>query len=609
VDADAAREGFDHVFHSISPEDRSLVTERLDRSIATLEPYDVEYRVPLADGSVRWIRSSATARRDHDGSVLLSGYWADVTREHELNDALSRATREANDATRAKSSFLAAMSHEIRTPMNGVLGLLELLSLTPLDAEQRSTLSVVRASGQSLLRIVDDILDFSKLEADRLQLNPAPASLRQLLEEIRQIYAGHASGKGLLLQADVDPRIANMHLLDRQRVGQILNNLVSNSLKFTERGGVRMQALWLGTQDGAERIALRVEDSGIGIDPEIIARLFQPFVQSGHDIAGRFGGTGLGLVISRRLAEMMEGTLAMESAPGRGTVVTFQCGFPVAEDAQDASELDSHARRVALEALVTGARAVPTPAQAQAEGTLVLVVDDHPTNRMVLKRQVNSLGYAAETAADGLQAFEAWKTGRYALVIADCNMPGMDGYALARTIRQHERALALTRTPLLACTANTMPAEIAACRQAGMDAHLAKPVGIQQLAAMLDAWLPLPRTDAADLPLVDAQVVRSVCQGDPAQEASLLSDYRRAHEDDAQALREALRTHDDATALLLLHRIRGAAAAMGSTAFAEACSCLEEALREGPPELVAAGLDAYEAELERLVAGLPRAGA
>jgi signal transduction histidine kinase/HPt (histidine-containing phosphotransfer) domain-containing protein/ActR/RegA family two-component response regulator len=602
VDVQDERTGFETVFRTIVEEDQPRVQAALRRSIDKLEPYSVEYRIPHKDG-VRWIHSNARVRRTEDGAVLLSGYWADVTREHDLLEALEAARDEATRATQAKSAFLAAMSHEIRTPMNGVLGLLELLSLSRLDAEQKATLSVVRASGQSLLRIVDDILDFSKMEAEHLALSPAPASLRQLVESTCQVYASHASAKGLLLHAEVDERIAPAHLFDRQRLGQILNNLVSNALKFTERGRVVVRVASNGRDGEDERLLVTVEDTGIGVAEEDMARLFQPFVQSGHDTAARFGGTGLGLVISRRLAELMGGTLAMESTHGKGTRMVLSLRFPVADGARTQAD-DAAAADKALEDAVHASRAAPGVDQAQAEGTLVLVVDDHPTNRMVLKRQLQSLGYAAEAAADGVQGLAAWRTGRFGLVLADCNMPEMNGYELVRAIRAEEAARGLPRTPVFACTANAMPTEAAICTEAGMDEYVVKPIGLGRLARLLARWLPLPVAPASGFGGVDSHTIQAISGGDPATEAEILDEYQRTHASDAADLRAAIAVRDTMTALQVAHRIRGACMALGSFPLAEATGELEDVLREGNWEQVPAAMDAFDAELERLFASL-----
>ncbi|HEX7466460.1 MAG TPA: ATP-binding protein, partial [Usitatibacter sp.] len=401
-----------------------------------------------------------------------------------------RASKIAADAgNEAKSGFLAMMSHEIRTPMNGVLGMLEILSLTKLDAEQRASLSVMRDSGDSLLRIIDDILDFTKIEAGKLELQPEPASVAKIVDRLCNIYSGSASAKGLLLRAQVDPRISPILSFDPLRLQQILNNFVGNAIKFTSQGEISIRAEFAGTRDGNEVVRFIVRDAGIGVSSEEMSKLFEPFTQAAAGSARRHGGTGLGLSICRKLAAMMGGNVEMHSSPGEGTTMILMVALPIPDPstialfAPSASMLSAQA--------IAERRSPPAAGQAEDEKTLILLVDDHPVNRMVMARQVSMLGYAAETADDGFAALDLWSTGRFGLVITDVNMPEMDGYELARRIREVEAGKGLPRTPIIACTANAMGGESQKCLAAGMDDYVAKPTQIPQLAQKLDRWLPL----------------------------------------------------------------------------------------------------------------------
>ena len=275
------------------------------------------------------------------------------------------------------------MSHEIRTPMNGVLGMLELLSLTKLDAEQRTTLEIVRESGKSLLRIIDDILDFSKIEAGKLEVRPEVASIKEVIEGVLNIYSGNASSKGLLLKPIVDPQISPAVLVDPVRLRQILNNFVSNAIKFTSQGTIEIKAELIERADGEDRVRFSVKDTGIGISAENQQRLFQPFSQAEGDTARRYGGTGLGLTICRRLADMMGGSIEMVSELGKGTTMILTLSLPIA-DPKDLPKTDPEGTRDLLSATTRMRRMAPSVAQAETEGTLVLLVDDHPTNRMLL---------------------------------------------------------------------------------------------------------------------------------------------------------------------------------------------------------------------------------
>ena len=280
--------------------------------------------------------------------------------------------------------------------MNGVLGMLELLSLTKLDSEQRETLEIVRESGTSLQRIIDDILDFSKIEAGKLEVHPEAASVESVITATRDIFAGNASSKGLLLTGSADPRISPALMVDPMRLRQILNNFVSNALKFTAKGRIEIRGELVARTDREQRVRVSVTDTGIGISAEDQGRLFQPFVQANGETALRFGGTGLGLVICQRLATMMGGTIAMVSELGVGTTMTLELSLPLADPQElRADNPVSHADFLRT---MTLRRRAPNPARAEGEGTLVvLLADDHPTNRSLIVRQIHTLGYAAES--------------------------------------------------------------------------------------------------------------------------------------------------------------------------------------------------------------------
>src|SRR6202049_1584287 len=277
----------DLIWACVLEEDRRAIAAAAEEHTRTPEPIRHDFRIKRAAGETRWIRSCASVRREPDGSFLWNGYWADISDQRLLEQALHDAKEAAEAGNRTKSIFLATMSHEIRTPMNGVLGMLELLSLTRLDAEQRTTLEVVRESGKSLLRIIDDILDFSKIEGGKLEVRPVAASIASTVKAVRNIYSGNASSKCLELRCYVDPQISPALFVDPMRLRQILNNFVSNALKFTEKGRVDIKAELLGRADGEERVRFSVADTGIGISVEDQARLFQPFGQAAGETRRR----------------------------------------------------------------------------------------------------------------------------------------------------------------------------------------------------------------------------------------------------------------------------------------------------------------------------------
>jgi CheY-like chemotaxis protein/HPt (histidine-containing phosphotransfer) domain-containing protein len=355
-----------------------------------------------------------------------------------------------------------------------------------------------------------------------------------------------------------------------------------------------------------------VKDTGMGISPEDQKRLFQPFSQADGDEARRRpGGTGLGLVISRQLAQMMGGSISLESAPGKGSTISLELSLPIAE-ALPGSVADGGR---ALPQAAAMRRTAPDIVQAETEGTLVLLVDDHPVNRMLLLRQVRTLGYAAKTADDGLQALEMWKSGRFGLVITDCHMPHMDGYELARSIRSAEAGAGRERVPIVACTANALQGEAEACLAAGMDDFLVKPVELAQLTEKLDRWLPLPKARApvADPPgssapaapsagPIDQALLTATCGGDASMVGEVLAAFRRTCEDDSAGLRQAAAVDDVAQVTQLAHRMAGASKMVGALAFAAACEHIERASRSGDWKAVLAGMTGFEQERMRLSA-------
>ena len=592
---------------AVLEDDKPDFVAALENAARTLGSQQHDFRVKRPNGEVKWVRSTASLRKEPDGSILWNGYWADITEQKRLERALRESKETSDSANRAKSTFLATMSHEIRTPMNGVLGMLELLSLTKLDAEQRTTLEVVRESGKSLLRIIDDILDFSKIEAGKLDVRPEVASIREVIEGVHNIYSGNASSKGLLIKRSVDPQISPAVLVDPVRLRQVLNNFVSNALKFTSQGWIEIKAELIERAEGEDRVRFSVTDTGIGISAENQQRLFQPFSQGEGSTAQRAGGTGLGLTICRRLAEMMGGTVEMESELGKGTAMILTLSLPIA-DPKDLRKADPASTRDLLDSSTRMRRMAPSVSAAEAEGTLVLVVDDHPTNRALLSRQIKTLGYAADSAENGLEALEQWKSGRFGIVITDCNMPEMDGYELARRIRKLEAANGGRRTPILACTANALGGEAEICFAAGMDDYMAKPVELKVLLKKLDQWLPIPAagTTPAANPAADAAVpldrsiLASISGGNAAAERDILIDFRRVNDEDAAMLKRAVAESDMPQVMRAAHRVKGASRMVGAIGLAGVCERMEEASRANDWNAIKAGIGVFHEEWTRL---------
>lgn len=511
--------------------------------------------------------------------------------------ALVEARRAAEAANEAKSAFLATMSHEIRTPMNGVVGSLDLLQHSALSAYQRDLIDTVSESALGLLTVIDDILDFSKIEAGQLRLQSEAVSLKRLAHSVCNALRPTATTHGVDLRVEVAPGIPDWILNDGTRLRQILNNLLGNAIKFStdmgRAGRVELRVHPCGPEL-AGHLRLSVIDNGIGMTPEVLERIFEPFVQAESVTTRRFGGTGLGLSICKRLAGLMGGWINVDSETGQGS--TFTVTLPV--------EPTSAPRPVA-----DGNRAMVTrkaPHFMPASGLVVLLAEDNSVNQKVIGHQLSLLGLTVEMAGDGLEALALWRAGRatrrHALLLTDLHMPGIDGYALATTIRAEESGG--SRLPIVALSANALNGEIERCRSAGMDDYLSKPVRTDQLGVMVQRWLPsndapVPTAfgalDAEELDVLDVDPGRCVYDDEAlarliGDEPALLAEFRQRFVVSAlntvEEMRSAVGSGNAATLCHLAHRFASSCRMFGAGVLSECCSRIERAgTRSSPSEM------------------------
>jgi len=485
--------------HLVHAEDCEDMENKLQEGIASrIAQLTLENRLPPRSGESIFVQWSMQFSYDVAGHLIhVNTIARDITDRRSYEVQMRKAVEHAEAAVRTKSEFLAMISHEIRTPLNSIIGLSDLMETSNLGDEEKQMIETISLSGHGLLSLINDVLDFSKVESGYITLNKSETDLEECLEQISNLFRFKARSKGIDFEWSVEKDVPNRLLCDRDRVMQVLNNLIGNAVKFTEHGGIRVTAsgelltnveeldLWSGSEGQRYRpyrIRIDVQDTGIGITPEQRVLLFQPFSQADQSIRRRFGGTGLGLVISRQLAKLMGGDIDLESEVSVGSTFTFWMTVDGRNELSSAQTASPERNPVAKPMDRT---------MGQRKPLRILVVDDVSHNRLVMKTLLSRLGYAPSMACDGMEALEWLEREPFDLIFMDMLMPDLSGMETTREIRarQYSGELKTEFIRIVALTANAMEQDRIECTEAGMDGFICKPVQFEEIQqCILDTW-------------------------------------------------------------------------------------------------------------------------
>ena len=592
----------------IPPETRTRHTQKMRHFVEHATETDtlkrrLEITGMKADGKKIAIEI-ALASSFRQGKCHFTAFLHDISERRLLMRSLNDTLKSAEAANQAKSEFLANMSHEIRTPMNAIIGLTKLAMQTELTPKLEDYLTKIDKSSHSMLSVINDVLDFSRIEAGKMRLTPVEFELHETFAHLSDMFAHQVKEKGIALRWSITADSTNLWG-DAMRLEQVLTNLIGNAIKFTEQGEISVEAtlqerksLWLLWK-------FSVRDSGIGIDPERLPDLFEPFVQADGSITRKYGGTGLGLVICKRIIHMMGGEIWVEPHETQGSVFRFTAAMePGSAPQKDA--LLPRQREEAKEEQV----------KKTLGGARILLVEDNPINMQVARELLERVGILVEEANHGGTALRMLQTGRYDAVLMDLQMPEVDGFTATRLIREDAR---FKRLPIIAMTAHAMEEDRQKCLAAGMNAHVSKPFDLGELYRTLAQWvhmapqpdLPAPHhqdkntlsTPFPNLPGLDSETGLARLAGDLPLYKKLLHRFYEDHAGDAETIAQALEAQDQARAERLAHTTKSVAGQLGAHTLQRAAASLEESIAQEAPQ-IDTRLQAFRTALEEIVDSL-----